>query len=97
LQVQSDSYNATHGKAATIITMLAIFVPLFFDTIKDTKEFIIWLSLIPFISISISLISMIYVLFPRKMVHNFNKEEFNKTVKKTKLEYLGSAEKLYNR
>ena len=77
LKNQSDSFVATHSKAATITAMLSIFVPLFFSVIKDANICIKWISIFPIISMIGSVTLMLFVLKPRTMMTGFNSSKLD--------------------
>jgi len=77
LKDQSDSFVATHSKAATITAMLSIFVPLFFSVIKNAGTCIKWISIFPIISMIGAVTLMLIVLNPRKMKTGFNSSKLD--------------------
>lgn len=72
LKEQSDSFIATHSKAATITAMLSIFVPLFFSVINDANTCIKWISIFPIASMIGAVSLMLIALWPRNMQTSLN-------------------------
>jgi hypothetical protein len=78
IKEQSDSFIAIHSKAATITAMLSIFVPLFFSVINEASICIKWVSIFPILSMIGSVVFMLWVLKPRKMITGFNPIKLDK-------------------
>jgi len=72
LQVQSDSFVASHTKAATITAMLSIFIPLFFSSIVEGNRYVLYVSGLPIVCMITSVVLMLFVLRPTNMQTSLN-------------------------
>lgn len=83
LNSQSSTFKHNHTKATTLIGAIAIFIPLYFNIIKDVNTTFQYLSIIPILLICFSLFIAFKVLLPKKMAYGFKTEKYNDLIKKS--------------
>ncbi len=87
----SSAFTSNHSKATTIISVIAIFIPLYFNVVDGEKGTSI-LMLISFIPVSLIIISLYYaltVIIPKKLPYGFKIDSFEKLVKESLEKNLG--------
>ncbi len=76
----SSTFTNNHSKATTIISAIAIFIPLFFNIVKDESVSLIIVSAIPLLFIIISLFFALWVIIPKRFPYGFKIEKFKELV-----------------
>ena len=67
----SSTFTNNHSKATTIISAIAIFIPLFFNIVKDESVSLIIVSAIPLSFIIISLFFELWLIIPKRFPYGF--------------------------
>lgn len=80
LNRQISSYRANHNKAATVIGICSIFIPLFLFIIEKLSLFIQIFSIVPLLTFIYSMCLMISVLRSRDLHQGFNYDQFDRLV-----------------
>lgn len=80
LDKQINSYRQKHTNSASVITILALFLPFFLNGLKESNNFIKFFSLIPIILLILSLIIFIQILKGKPLNHGVHPKKFDDLV-----------------
>lgn len=81
LDRQVTSYRQKHSNSATIITVLALFIPFFLNGLENSYLFIKLLAIFPIALLVLSIILLIGVLRSKPLDQGFNVEKLPELVK----------------
>ena len=88
LKELSSTFTHNHSKATTLISAIAIFLPLFLNLIKNASLIIMSFSTIPIVLMFISLYYILKVLIPTKIAYGCKTNKYDELIKKSLSENL---------
>ena len=80
LDRQISSYRTNYTKAATIIGISSVFIPVFLFFIEKSQKVIQFISLLPILIFLISIVLLILVLMSQQLYQGFNQKQFDNLV-----------------
>ncbi len=80
LDRQISSYRTNYTKAATIIGISSVFIPVFLFFIEKSPKIIQFISVLPILIFLVSIVLLIIVLMSRQLDQGFNQNQFDKLV-----------------